>query len=186
MFAASSPQVEPEMHLAARELGLLMAQRGWDAVTGAGSTGLMRSVADGVLDAGGWVTGVIPKWMVDKHWDYDRLPEMVITADMHERTTTMAQLAQAFIAVPGGLGTIQEIMEMSAFRQLKLISHPIVLLNVGGFYDPLLAMFRNAVDHHLMAEQHLQLCVAASTPAQALDLVEQQLAASPIVPAAKR
>lgn len=176
VFAASSQRIDERYMSAARALGTLMAQRGWTCVNGAGSFGLMRAVTDGALDAGGHVTGVIPKFMVDNGWCYDRLPEVVITADMHERKQHMQQLSDAFIALPGGCGTLEELLETITWRQLGIMAKPIVLLNTLGFYDPLVTMLQQCVEQGFMKSTHTTLWSVAATPQQALDIIEDQLA----------
>ena len=160
-------------------LGTLLAQQGWTCVNGAGAMGLMRAVTDGVLDAGGHVTVVIPKFMVDNGWCYDRLPEVIITPDMHERKQQMADMTDAVVALPGGCGTLEELLEAITWRQLGLSQRPIVLLNTRGYYDPLVAMLQHSIDERFMKASHHNLWSVASTPQEAVEMVEQQLQQGP-------
>lgn len=175
MFGASSDRLENTFTETAYELGSLMAQRGWDCVNGAGSAGLMRAVSDGVLDGGGSVTGVIPQFMVDQGWEYNRLPEIIVTPDMHSRKEKMTQLADAFIVLPGGCGTIEEAMEIYTWRQLGIINKPIVLLSTVGFYKPLVEMIDRCGTLGFMRHSHTRLWKVARTPKDSLDKLEREL-----------
>ena len=179
VFGASSRNIEASYLDAAYHLGKLMAQRGWTCLNGAGSEGLMRAVSDGVLDAGGEAVGVIPQFMIDNGWHYDRLTRIIATATMHERKHTLAQMSQAVIALPGGCGTLEELLEAITWRQLGLSQRPIVLLNTRGYYDPLLAMLQHSIDERFMKASHHNLWSVASTPQEAVEMVEQQLQQGP-------
>jgi len=176
VFGASSRNLEQDYVDAAYQLGQLMAQRGWRCLNGAGSEGLMRAVSDGVLDNSGEAIGVIPQFMVDNGWHYDRLTSIITTATMHDRKHTLAQMSQAVIALPGGCGTMEELLEAITWRQLNLAPKPIVLLNTLGYYDHLEAMLCHAIDKGFMRKSHHRLWTMASTPLQALDIIEQELA----------
>lgn len=175
VFGASSDRLENTFTETAYELGVLMAQRGWDCVNGAGSAGLMRAVSDGVLDNSGLVTGVIPKFMVDNGWEYDRLSEIIVTPDMHTRKEKMVELADAFIVLPGGCGTLEEVMEIYTWRQLGIINKPIILLSTVGFYKPLVEMIDRCGTLGFMQHSHTRLWKVARTPKDALDKLEREL-----------
>ena len=172
VFCASSANIGERYLADARELGTLLAQGGWRCVNGGGAVGLMGAVTDGTLDAGGEVTGVIPKFMVDNGWCYDRLMDVVVTADMHQRKQMMSNMADAVIALPGGVGTLEELLETLTWRQLGLVKVPIIILNTLGYYDPLLAMLRHAIDDGFMKPSHGQLWQVAATPADAVALLD--------------
>lgn len=172
VFCASSANIDERYLADARELGNLLAQGGWRCVNGGGAVGLMGAVTDGTLDAGGEVTGVIPKFMVDNGWCYDRLMDVVVTADMHQRKQMMSNMADAVIALPGGVGTLEELLETLTWRQLGLVKVPIIILNTLGYYDPLLAMLRHAIDEGFMKRSHGQLWQVAATPADAVALLD--------------
>lgn len=171
-FCASSSNIDERYLADARELGNLLAQGGWRCVNGGGAVGLMGAVTDGTLDAGGEVTGVIPKFMVDNGWCYDRLMDVVVTADMHQRKQMMSNMADAVIALPGGVGTLEELLETLTWRQLGLVRVPIIILNTLGYYDLLLAMLRHAIDEGFMKPSHGQLWQVAATPADAVALLD--------------
>ena len=152
----------------ARQLGTLLAQGGHTLVNGAGHTGLMGASTDAVLAAGGEVVGVIPQFMVEQGWHHSGLTRLEIVTDMHTRKQRMASLSDACIALPGGVGTLEELLEIITWKQLGLYPNPIVILNVDGYYDPLLAMMRRAVEQRLMRPCHAALWTVASTPEEAL------------------
>ena len=171
VFCASSANIDVRYLEAARELGALLARDGWRCVNGGGAVGLMGAVTDGALDAEGQVTGVIPKFMVDNGWCYDRLEDVIITADMHQRKQMMSEMADAVIALPGGVGTLEELLETLTWRQLGLVKVPVIILNTLGYYDGLLAMLGHAIDEGFMKPSHAKLWQVATTPAEALMLL---------------
>lgn len=150
VYCASSTKIDPAYTEAARCLGTLLGSRGIHVVNGAGNMGLMGTVSDAALAAGGRVTGVIPRFMVEQRWHHTGLSELIVTEDMHERKRTMLRLADAVIALPGGCGTLEELLEAITWKQLGLYLNPIVILNLKGYYDPLLAMFDRAIGEHFM------------------------------------
>ena len=172
VFCASSANIDGRYLEAARELGSLLAKGGWRCVNGGGAVGLMGAVTDGALDAGGQVTGVIPKFMVDNGWCYDRLEDVIVTADMHQRKHMMSEMADAVIAMPGGVGTFEELLETLTWRQLGIVKTPVIILNTLGYYDPLLAMLQHAIDEGFMKPSHNRLWAVASTPAEAIASLE--------------
>lgn len=172
MFGASSANIDTDYLEDARELGQRLALGGWRCVNGGGAVGVMGAVTDGTLDADGKVTGVIPKFMVDNGWCYDRLEDVIITADMHQRKQMMSDMADAVIALPGGVGTLEELLETLTWRQLGLVQVPVIILNTKGYYDALLAMLQHAIEEGFMKPSHSQLWQVASTPAEAITLLE--------------
>ena len=171
VFCASSASIDERYLLAARELGQRLAEGGWRCVNGGGAVGLMGAVTDGTLDAGGEVTGVIPKFMVDNGWCYDRLEDVIITPDMHQRKQMMIEMADAVIAMPGGVGTMEELLETLTWRQLGLVKVPVIILNTLGYYDALLTMLDHAIDEGFMKSSHAALWQVASTPAEAIAML---------------
>ena len=131
----------------------------------------MRSVADAVLANGGEVTGVIPHFMVEQNWQHTGLTELIEVASMHERKQKMADLSDAVIALPGGCGTLEELLEVITWKQLGLYLNPVVILNVNGFYDPLLNMLGRAIDENFMRRQHGDIWKVANTPEEAVELL---------------
>jgi uncharacterized protein (TIGR00730 family) len=151
------------------ELGELIASKGLRLVNGAGTMGLMRACADAVLNNGGEAVGVIPQFMIDRNWHYEDMTELIVTKDMHERKRKLAEMADALIALPGGCGTFEELLEAITWKQLGIISKPIVILNTDGYYDPLIEMLGKAARERFMREEHLKLWTVASTPEEAME-----------------
>jgi hypothetical protein len=159
---------------AAYTLGQLAASRSITTVTGAGATGLMSRVIDGTLDGGGHSIGIIPGFMVERGWANSRLTDMRITTDMHSRKQLLASISSGAIALPGGPGTIEELMELMTWRQLGIHTGPLVICNIDGYYDDLLAQLQKAEDSLLMRRNcptGVTLFDVASTPAEALDII---------------
>lgn len=171
VYSASSTKIDPAYFEAARELGTLLGERHIRLINGAGRMGLMAAVADAALRAGGEVTGVIPRFMVEQGWQHTGLTRLVEVESMHERKKLMADLSDAVIALPGGCGTLEELLEIITWKQLGLYLNPIVILNVGGYFDPLLEMFRKAVDENFMRMQHGDIWHVAQTPQEAVELL---------------
>ncbi|EIY54650.1 LOG family protein [Bacteroides nordii] len=171
VYSASSTKIDEVYFNAARQLGQLLAKRRIRLINGAGSLGLMRSVADAVLENGGEVTGVIPKFMVEQGWHHTGLSKLVEVESMHERKQLMADLSDAVIALPGGCGTLEELLEIITWKQLGLYLNPIVILNTNGFFDPLLDMLTRAIDENFMRRQHGEIWHVATTPEEAVELI---------------
>lgn len=171
VYAASSSQVSSEYIDAAAELGRTLAAEGIEIVYGAGKVGLMGALADAALDAGGKVTGVIPQFMVDNGWCREKLTNLIVTPDMHTRKEKIVSLADATIALPGGVGTLEELMEIITWKQLGLYANPIVILNTRGYFNPLKEMLERALEEKFMCEIHRNLWSIADTPRQAADLI---------------
>ncbi len=172
IYCASSPMIDNCFFEAAAQLSTLLAQRNIGIVYGAGRVGLMGCVADCALKLGGKVTGVIPQFMVNRDWCHKSLSRLVITQDMHERKQTMAQMGDAAIALPGGCGTLEELLEIITWKQLGLYTHPIIILNTAGYYDPLLQMLQNALEHHFMRDIHASLWYVANTPQEVIEALD--------------
>ena len=172
VYCASSSKINPRYFEAARETGRLLAQNGMRCVCGAGNQGLMGTLADSVLENGGEVLGVIPRFMIDEGWCDKGLTETIVTADMHERKERMAQEADAVIALPGGCGTMEELFEIITWKQLGLFLNPIVILNIDGYYNPLIEMLHNAIGENFMRQEHARMWQVAQTPQEAVDAIQ--------------
>ena len=171
LYSASSTQIDEEYVAVACELGNLLGQAGIRVVNGAGRMGLMAAVSDAALEAGGSVTGVIPRFMVEQGWHHRGLTELVEVDSMHERKALMARMSDGVVALPGGCGTLEELLEVITWKQLGLYLKPIVILNVRGYYDPLLQMFEKAVDEHFMGARHAGIWQVARTPVEAVEAI---------------
>jgi hypothetical protein len=165
VYCSSSDRLDPKYHAAANELGREMVARGWGLVYGGGKTGLMGAVARAVKVGGGRVVGVIPEFMKARELAYDEADELVTVVTMRERKLLMETRADAFLALPGGFGTLEEIMEILTLRQLDVVKKPCVLFNQEGFYNPLLALFDTMLREKFFKPSNLDLFrVAASVP----------------------
>ena len=171
VYCASSTKIHPDFFEAARQLGQELGRRGIGLINGAGNMGLMAATSDACLAEGGEVTGVIPTFMVEQDWHHKGLSRLIETRDMHERKQTIANMSDGCIALPGGCGTLEELMEVITWKQLGLYLKPIVILNTRGYDDPLLQQLQRGIDEHFMGERHASIWRVAETPAEAVDLV---------------
>ncbi len=171
VYCASSLGADPVYRNAATTLGKLLAQRHIRLVYGGGNVGLMGQIASTMLFHGGHVTGVLPEFF--QTWDIGQidLPELRIVQSMHERKALMEKLADGFIALPGGLGTLEELAEILTWAQLGLHHKPVGLLNVAGYYDHLIAFFNHAVGTKLLKEKNLQALLVSSDPVELLEMM---------------
>jgi uncharacterized protein (TIGR00730 family) len=157
VYCGSRPGVEPAFAEAARQVGLWIAQNKGQLVYGGGHNGLMGMMADACLQAGGRVVGVIPKALVEKEWAHSGCSELHVVENMHERKSLMAERADAFLAMPGGIGTFEEFFEVWTWRQLGYHDKPVGLLNIKGYYDNLLAFLSTSVQQGFMNAEQMQL-----------------------------
>ncbi len=170
-YCASSTKIAPCYFQAAEELGRLLAQEKIQIINGAGNIGLMAAISDAALQAGGKVTGVIPHFMIEQGWNHIGLTQTIAVENMHERKQTMANLSDAVIALPGGCGTLEELLEIITWKQLGLYLNPIVILNTNHFFDPLLNMLDKAIAENFMRNQHGKIWLVADEPAEAIQLI---------------
>jgi uncharacterized protein (TIGR00730 family) len=179
VFCGSSLPSDPRFGAAARALGALLADRRIDVIYGGGRVGMMGAVADAALAGGGNVTGVIPTGLFNVEFAHERLTELIEVGSMHERKQLMYDLADGFVALPGGLGTLEELAEVSTWSQLGLHAKPVVLLDVNGFWDPLVAQLDHMVDVGLLKPVNRELIQRVTTPESALAVLEAPRAAQP-------
>ena len=172
VFCGSSSGTGEIYLQAAREVGRLLCERDIELVYGGGRVGLMGAVADACLVAGGRVTGVIPQLLVDKEVAHRGLTELRVVQTMHERKALMADLADAFMALPGGYGTWDELCEVLTWSQIGIQRKASALLNVNGYYDPLLAMADRAVAEGFLRDIHRELLLTDTDPVRLLDRLE--------------
>jgi uncharacterized protein (TIGR00730 family) len=169
VFCGSSPGARPEYAAAADELGRLIARRGLGLVYGGASVGLMGAVADGALAAGGEVIGVIPRQLVEHEIAHAGLTDLREVSTMHERKALMAELSDAVIALPGGTGTLDELFELFTWSQLGLHRMPMGLLDVAGYWQPLLAMLDHMVTERLLRAEHRDTLLVSTDGSELLD-----------------
>ena len=163
VYCSSSDRLDPKYATAADELGRAMVGRGWGLVYGGGKTGLMGAVARAVKAEGGRVVGVIPEFMKARELAYDEADELVTVVTMRERKLLMETRADAFVTLPGGFGTLEEIMEILTLRQLDVVRKPCVLFNQDGFYDDLLRLFQRMLAEKFFKPSNMDLFRVATT-----------------------
>lgn len=171
VFCGSSPGAREEYATAAHQLGQMLAERGLGLVFGGAHVGIMGQVAAGALDGGGEVIGVIPELFMDKGVAHERLTQLHVVASMHERKALMADLSDGFVALPGGIGTLEEFFEVLTWGQIGLHHKPCGLLNVCNYYDQLLAFLDHVSAERLMKAEHRRTVVVAEEPGALLDLL---------------
>ncbi len=159
VFCGSKTGNSPLFLETAIQLGRVLAERGLELVYGGASIGLMGAVADSVMAGGGKVVGVIPEAMASKEVAHDGVTEMHVVSSMHERKSMMARLADAFVALPGGFGSFEELLEMITWAQLGIHRKPVGILNVNGYYDPLIQLFEGAIEAGFIKPRNRQLFV---------------------------
>ena len=172
VFCGSQAGVRPEYVASAREFAQAAAQRGLTLVFGGGHVGLMGALADAALEHRGQVIGVIPRHLMRPEVAHRRLTDLRVVESMHERKQTMAELSDAFVVLPGGYGTLEEMFEMVTWLQLQLQSKPVGILNVEQFYDPLLDFLRHAASEGFIRPEHWDLLIVDHTPELLLDRLE--------------
>jgi uncharacterized protein (TIGR00730 family) len=182
VYCASSRMAHPDYRAAAHRLGEILAQQGVGIVYGGGAAGSMGALADGALSAGGRVIGILPRFMADLEWGHKGLSDLQLVEDLRTRKHMMLTLSQAAIALPGGSGTLEELLEAITLKRLGLYLNPIVLVNTRGFFTPLLELLARAVDERFMDPRHLNMWQVVATPAE----VPEALASAPAWSAAAR
>ena len=163
IFAASSSRIDDAYKMAASELGTVFAREGVHAVFGGGGIGLMGLFADAMLADGGKITGVIPKFMMDEGWGHDGVSDMIVTADMSERKKTIFAMSDAAVALPGGVGTLEELTEVITLKQLGHFNKPIIIINVNGFYDHLIEFFEHMFRGNFIRLEHKDIWQIVTT-----------------------
>ena len=172
VYAGSAAGAAPAYEDAARAAAGAIVRRGAGVVYGGGSVGLMGALADGALAAGGEVVGVIPRFLQEREVDHDGLSELHVVETMHERKMLMADLSDAFVVLPGGIGTLEELVEMLSWSQLGLHRKPIGLLDTGGFWAPLVDLLDHMTVEGFVSVDHRRLLLAADDAESLLDAME--------------
>ncbi len=177
VFCGSNPGNDPVYAEGARAMGVEIARRGMVLVYGGGAVGLMGIVADAALAAGGEVHGIIPRALREKEVGHHHLTRLEIVETMHIRKARMAELSEGFIAMPGGIGTFEELFEIWTWAQLGIHDKPLAFLNVAGFYDPLATFLDNTVEAGFLKQTHRAMTITDTEPATLLDRMEQYVPA---------
>src|SRR5258708_19203359 len=163
-YCASSPLPHPDYRAAARRLGEVLAGQGVGIVYGGGAVGSMGALADGALSHGGRVIGILPRFMAELEWGHKGLTDLQLVEDLRTRKHMMLTLSQAAIALPGGSGTLEELLEAITLKRLGLYLNPILLVNTRGFFNPLLEVLEHAISEHFMDERHAQMWEVVAEP----------------------
>ncbi len=174
VYSASSAAIDQVYVDAAARLGELLAKNNITCINGGGGLGLMGAVIDSVLQHKGRVKGVIPKFMIDSGWGHPNLTEQIVTASMHQRKQKMADLSNAVIALPGGVGTLEELLEIITWKQLGLYNHPIVILNTNNYYSKLLLLLDDMIEQNFMHERYRNMWCVVDTPEEAIDEIRKE------------
>ena len=164
VYCASSRSAHPDYRAAARRLGEVLAAEGVGIIYGGGAVGSMGALADGALSRGGRVIGILPRFMAELEWGHKGLTDLQLVEDLRARKHMMLTLSQAAIALPGGSGTFEELLEAITFKRLGLYLNPILLVNTRGFFDPLIELLARAVEERFMDQRHLLMWQVVATP----------------------
>jgi len=171
VYCASSSRVKPSYFDATARLGRILAKEKLSVVYGGGSRGLMGELANSMLKAGGNITGIIPRFMCDVEWNHTSLTELILVDTMHERKEKMALMADAVVALPGGCGTLEELLEVITWKQLGIFTKPIVIVNLEGYFDALVNMLDRAMDEHFMRNEHRRMWEIVESPDEVLGAI---------------
>lgn len=171
VFCAASRRCDPEYFAAATALGRTLAERGITTVTGGGSTGLMGAVANGALGAGGRVVGVLPRFMNKHEIAHTGLTRLHLVDGMHERLAAMLEESEAFIALPGGCGTLEELFFVLTRKRLGLASRPLIIVNIRNYFDPVLAMLERSISERFMDARHADMWQVVSSVEEVLPAI---------------
>ena len=172
IYCASSRKADGVYFDAADRLGRILAKNGITIVYGGGSVGSMGKVADAALSDGGKVIGIIPRFMQELEWDHKGLSELIIVNDLHERKSQMIAGVDAVIALPGGSGTLEELLEAITWKRLGLFVNPIIIVNVHGFFSPLIKQFDNIIKEKFMKGRHSAMWTVVDTPEDVLAAIK--------------
>mgnify|MGYP001365146355 FL=1 len=171
VYCASSNQVAQHYFQAAEVLATALVKAGITIVYGGGGMGLMGRVADTAIQLGGSVTGIIPRFMKEVEWAHQSVTELVVVEDMHERKKKLIEGTDAVIALPGGSGTLEELFEVITLKRLGMYTKPIVILNINGFYDPLITLMERFISERFMAEYHREMWTVTNDPATIVEVI---------------
>lgn len=175
VYCASSTQVKPSYFQETAQLAKILAEANLSVVYGGGSLGLMGQLADSTIEAGGKITGVIPRFMCEVEWNHTGLSELILVETMHERKEKMALMADAIVALPGGCGTFEELLEVITWKKLGIFTNPIIIVNVEGYFDALIMMLNRAVDEHFMREEHREMWKVVETADEVLAAIQNSV-----------
>lgn len=171
IYCASSTKIRPEFFAAARQLGDIFAEQHVTMVFGGGNMGLMGEMADAMLANGGSFIGVIPEFMIEQDWHHKQCSELIVTPGMSERKQTIERISDAFVALPGGIGTMDELFECMVDKQLGLHAKPIIILNTDGYYDGLVALLDQMIEEQMMRQVFGTMFQVVNKPEEVLPAI---------------
>lgn len=174
VYCASSTRIHEKYNLLAQRVGTLLGQQGHTVVNGAGNMGLMALTANACMQAGGEAVGIIPQFMVDEGWHHTGMTRLEVTQTMAERKQRMAEISDGAIVLPGGVGTLDELCELLCLKQLGLYNHPIVIVNLDGYFNPLLSQLQRILDEQFMRPLYATMWSVAASADEAVSLVVNQ------------
>jgi len=172
VFCASSTQVDGEYRACAKDLGGLLARQGITVVYGGGAVGLMGTLADSALAQRGQVVGIIPQFMRELEWAHENLTELTVVEDMHQRKRLLVENTDAVVALPGGCGTLEELLEVITLKRLAIYLNPIILVNTRGFFDPLVRLLENAISERFMDPRHRAIWSVVDSAEEVIPAIE--------------
>jgi hypothetical protein len=172
IFASSSNRIDAEYAAAASRLGTLLASSGMEVVFGGGGIGLMGRLADAVISGGGTITGVIPGFMKEEGWDHAGVNDMIVTSDMGERKKRMFGISDAVVALPGGIGTLEELTEAITLKQLGIYKGPVVILNTKNYYRSLIEFLDHMISGHFLKVEHKVIWEVVSSPEEVIEYLK--------------
>lgn len=171
VFCASSRMIDSKYFQAARKLAEVLTENNITAVYGGGAVGLMGVLADYMLSNGGSIEGVIPQFMMKVEWGHQGVKKMIITKDMHERKRLLIKNVDAVVALPGGSGTLEELLEVISLKRLGKFIKPVIIINTAGFYDPLVILLNRMVEENFMRQDHLKMWKVIKDPAELIEAI---------------
>jgi len=171
VFCASSRMIDSKYFEAARQLAEVLTKNNITAVYGGGAVGLMGALADCMLQNGGSIAGVIPQFMMKVEWGHPGVKKMIITKDMHERKRILIDGVDAVVALPGGSGTLEELLEVISLKRLGKFIRPVIIINTAGFYDPLVVLLNKMVEENFMRQDHLKMWKVISDPSELMEAI---------------
>ena len=171
VFCASSRMIDSKYFEAARQLAEVLTKNNITAVYGGGAVGLMGALADYMLQNGGNIAGVIPQFMMKVEWGHPGVKRMIITKDMHERKRILIDGVDAVVALPGGSGTLEELLEVISLKRLGKFIRPVIIINTAGFYDPLVVLLNKMVEENFMRLDHLKMWTVINHPSELIEAI---------------
>jgi uncharacterized protein (TIGR00730 family) len=175
VFCASSSKVDTEYVNAAKDLADICIHNKIHVLYGGGAVGLMGALADRILEKGGKITGIIPDFMMEMEWAHNDVTEMIVVEDMRERKKRMIENVDAVVALPGGVGTLEELLEVITLKQLGRFTKPIVLINTSGFYNSLIQLFNEMVEKKFMHDYHRKIWTVINNPGELMTALQKSI-----------